>query len=332
MTALELPPQELESKTVDSEDEVESCCLVVGGICHLAQIQESLGTKVRGETIQAITDVCKSQVNEVESEVTIRPSAAREYLAEDLSSVARTQRISSAFKYLTTLYGVTSEGSRKTRKYTINIPEFSEACQQERVLKAGTQLADKSEDNARTTIKMPANYRDIREDEASAYAYLDLLCNQLPEEEFVLEAAKIFNRTSEPSNRLVAYVSGKRAIKQLIHGSDYAHNPVKMRQVEVLSKLLTRMFYELPETVLHPSFSATSEDWRRKAACAGMPVKIFFDDLYTVDASLACKGCPVRSDCLEYALANKIGKGTWGGESERGRERILKQRRRVIAT
>ncbi|MGH9290867.1 MAG: WhiB family transcriptional regulator, partial [Acidimicrobiales bacterium] len=37
--------------------------------------------------------------------------------------------------------------------------------------------------------------------------------------------------------------------------------------------------------------------------------------------------CPVKEQCLEHALANRIDHGVWGGCSERERRRILKRRR-----
>ena len=39
-----------------------------------------------------------------------------------------------------------------------------------------------------------------------------------------------------------------------------------------------------------------------------------------------CRGCVVREDCLEYALANGEKFGIWGGMSERERRRIRRQR------
>jgi WhiB family redox-sensing transcriptional regulator len=44
-----------------------------------------------------------------------------------------------------------------------------------------------------------------------------------------------------------------------------------------------------------------------------------------------CKECPVRTTCLEYALSHGIKEGVWGGVSERGRRRILKERREAAA-
>lgn len=52
------------------------------------------------------------------------------------------------------------------------------------------------------------------------------------------------------------------------------------------------------------------------------------------DAKAICNGeeegqpvCPIRTECLEYALGLKEKYGIWGGKSERERARIAKQRR-----
>jgi hypothetical protein len=44
-------------------------------------------------------------------------------------------------------------------------------------------------------------------------------------------------------------------------------------------------------------------------------------------AQQVCAGCPMRSECLEHALVNNLDHGVWGGESERARRRIRRQRR-----
>ena len=38
--------------------------------------------------------------------------------------------------------------------------------------------------------------------------------------------------------------------------------------------------------------------------------------------------CSVRTACLEYALSNRERDGVWGGNTERERRRILRQRRK----
>jgi WhiB family redox-sensing transcriptional regulator len=43
-----------------------------------------------------------------------------------------------------------------------------------------------------------------------------------------------------------------------------------------------------------------------------------------------CATCPTKEPCLEYALANRIEHGVWGGCSERERRCILKRRRLAV--
>jgi WhiB family redox-sensing transcriptional regulator len=40
-----------------------------------------------------------------------------------------------------------------------------------------------------------------------------------------------------------------------------------------------------------------------------------------------CAECPVKAECLEYALTYRIDHGVWGGCSERERRRMLRRRR-----
>ena len=72
--------------------------------------------------------------------------------------------------------------------------------------------------------------------------------------------------------------------------------------------------------------------WRRRAACRGIDVEVFYpqtdDDADAVEAKAICAECPVRQACLEYALANHEREGVWGGATERERRRIVRQRRK----
>jgi len=65
------------------------------------------------------------------------------------------------------------------------------------------------------------------------------------------------------------------------------------------------------------------------AKCTGIPRATFFpDDSVGVKvAKRVCAGCRVRSQRLDYALANRVEHGVWGGASERERRRMLRHRR-----
>mgnify|MGYP001544562919 FL=1 len=38
-----------------------------------------------------------------------------------------------------------------------------------------------------------------------------------------------------------------------------------------------------------------------------------------------CRGCPVRDECLDWALGTRIHYGIWGGMTERARRRLLRR-------
>lgn len=73
--------------------------------------------------------------------------------------------------------------------------------------------------------------------------------------------------------------------------------------------------------------------WMSKGSCRNYPPSAFFpSDGVGVDAARTiCADCGVKSECLEYALENRIDHGVWGGASERERRRILKRRREAAA-
>lgn len=67
--------------------------------------------------------------------------------------------------------------------------------------------------------------------------------------------------------------------------------------------------------------------WQERALCAQTDPESFFPEKggSTREAKKVCLACEVRSECLEYALANDERFGIWGGLSER--ERRLPRRR-----
>lgn len=69
--------------------------------------------------------------------------------------------------------------------------------------------------------------------------------------------------------------------------------------------------------------------WQSDALCAQTDPEAFFPEKggSTREAKKVCTGCEVRSECLEYALANDERFGIWGGLSERERRKL---KRRVV--
>lgn len=68
--------------------------------------------------------------------------------------------------------------------------------------------------------------------------------------------------------------------------------------------------------------------WMRQAACAEMDTDLFFPKRGGVTAPIKriCAKCPVRAQCLAYAMSNGERHGIWGGFSESERRKIRSQR------
>jgi WhiB family redox-sensing transcriptional regulator len=63
-----------------------------------------------------------------------------------------------------------------------------------------------------------------------------------------------------------------------------------------------------------------NEHWRASAACRGKPCEWWFDHgmgrgvTYVQQRAIAiCMTCPVRAECLHYAISNGETGGIWGG-------------------
>ncbi len=68
--------------------------------------------------------------------------------------------------------------------------------------------------------------------------------------------------------------------------------------------------------------------WQARANCMGVDPELFFPERgsSTREAKEVCRGCVVRVDCLEFAIANSEKFGIWGGMSERERRRVRRAR------
>lgn len=66
----------------------------------------------------------------------------------------------------------------------------------------------------------------------------------------------------------------------------------------------------------------TSKDWQEDATCAKPSMEQYRDIFFSedpddvTDAKLVCSNCPVRLECLGWALDNKEIWGVWGGNDE----------------
>ena len=73
--------------------------------------------------------------------------------------------------------------------------------------------------------------------------------------------------------------------------------------------------------------------WMSHGNCAHRDPSMFFpsDGVGVEISRKACEGCPVKTQCLEYAIAERIDHGVWGGCSERERRRIIRSRQTKTA-
>ena len=76
------------------------------------------------------------------------------------------------------------------------------------------------------------------------------------------------------------------------------------------------------------SIDVTGE-WEDRALCRMVDADIFFAHGATQEyrAKVVCKTCPVRGECLAYALRYRVEHGVWGGLTDRERRRVLNRTR-----
>jgi len=83
-----------------------------------------------------------------------------------------------------------------------------------------------------------------------------------------------------------------------------------------------------PVDIVTTLYGRQERSWQIQANCMGVDPDLFFPErgASTREAKEVCRGCVVREDCLEYALANGEKFGIWGGMSERERRRVRRAR------
>lgn len=74
--------------------------------------------------------------------------------------------------------------------------------------------------------------------------------------------------------------------------------------------------------------SDPDQDWHADALCRQVDPDLWFPEVggSTREAKKVCERCPVRSECLQQALANHERFGVWGGVSERDRRQLERGR------
>ena len=82
-------------------------------------------------------------------------------------------------------------------------------------------------------------------------------------------------------------------------------------------------------------------EWRQHAICRDTDPELFFPvgttgyALVQIDrAKQVCNECPVKDECLDYALETNQDSGIWGGTSEEERRSIRRRlagRQRILA-
>lgn len=79
----------------------------------------------------------------------------------------------------------------------------------------------------------------------------------------------------------------------------------------------------------------TGMDWRTQAACVGHDPEMWFPVPGDAadKAKRICRGCPVRRDCLFFALRHPTATrcGIWGGTSRTERDELRQWNRRVAS-
>ena len=71
-------------------------------------------------------------------------------------------------------------------------------------------------------------------------------------------------------------------------------------------------------------FETGAIDWQEQGLCNQTDPEIFFPEKggSTRQAKQVCAACPVRAECLDWALERRIRYGLWGGLSAHERRKL----------
>lgn len=87
--------------------------------------------------------------------------------------------------------------------------------------------------------------------------------------------------------------------------------------------------------------TAPTTEWQQHGRCRADDSSVFFPpstfepkverEAREAKAKAICAGCPVRAECLDWALTVREPHGVWGGRSESERKQLLAGRRRIAS-
>jgi WhiB family redox-sensing transcriptional regulator len=74
-------------------------------------------------------------------------------------------------------------------------------------------------------------------------------------------------------------------------------------------------------------FELKPQPWMKQANCVGADPALFFPErgAPSSPANAICMACPVRVECLDFALSINERQGIWGGTSENERRVLRRQ-------
>lgn len=87
------------------------------------------------------------------------------------------------------------------------------------------------------------------------------------------------------------------------------------------------IFSSMNQPIVLPTLNEWGNDeWRKQAECKGVTTAEFFSDSRVVinRVKSMCKVCPVKKECLEFALNNEIMFGIYGGMTPKERNQAFK--------
>lgn len=76
-----------------------------------------------------------------------------------------------------------------------------------------------------------------------------------------------------------------------------------------------------------PADPTPPDFWQDRAACFGIEPDVFFPitENEAGPALAFCRTCPIREECLAWALKNAERFGVWGGMTEQQRRRLQRR-------